>query len=80
MRLPSIAVDGVCQPIAHRLLVEATSIAGGSANTEVTPEGFAFDQGGHVVFSHSKFFDDLIQTACVRCGTCLRNAPACLNL
>jgi len=42
------------------LLIEATDIAGGSARTDTTKEGFMFDQGGHVVFSHSKYFDDLV--------------------
>ena len=46
--------------------MEATDITGGSARTDVTAEGFAFDQGGHVIFSHSKYFDDLIASACTR--------------
>ena len=33
---------------------------GGSARTDMTLEGFLFDQGGHVVFSHSTYFDELI--------------------
>lgn len=37
--------------------------AGGLACTDVTPEGFLFDMGGHVIFSHYKYFDDLIDTA-----------------
>jgi hypothetical protein len=31
--------------------------AGGLACTDVTPEGFYFDMGGHVVFSHWDYFD-----------------------
>ena len=37
--------------------------AGGLACTDVTPEGFLFDMGGHVIFSHYKYFDDLIDEA-----------------
>ena len=33
---------------------------GGLACTDVTPEGFLFDMGGHVIFSHYKFFDELV--------------------
>eukprot|EP00042_Codosiga_hollandica_P042671 m.394984 g.394984 ORF g.394984 m.394984 type:complete len:539 (+) comp56382_c0_seq2:434-2050(+) len=44
-------------------LVEASDVAGGSARTDTTPEGFCFDQGGHVIYSHSKYFDDLLNTA-----------------
>ena len=34
--------------------------AGGAARTNVTAEGFLFDIGGHVIFSHSKYFDELL--------------------
>lgn len=34
--------------------------AGGLACTDVTPEGFLFDMGGHVIFSHYQYFDDLL--------------------
>ena len=34
------------------------------ACTDVTPEGFLFDMGGHVIFSHFQYFDDLIDQAC----------------
>lgn len=62
-------------PPAHPLLRSAThpshcrrrpaqaSEAGGLACTDVTPEGFLFDMGGHVIFSHYQYFDDLIDTA-----------------
>ena len=33
---------------------------GGLACTDCTPEGFLFDMGGHVIFSHYKFFDELV--------------------
>jgi len=45
------------------LMVDATKQAGGNSRTDTTPEGFFFDQGGHVVFSHSKYFDELIDRA-----------------
>lgn len=35
--------------------------AGGLSSTPVTPENFLFDLGGHVIFSHFQFFDDLIE-------------------
>lgn len=37
--------------------------AGGLACTDVTPEGFLFDMGGHVIFSHYEYFDELLDTA-----------------
>lgn len=37
--------------------------AGGLACTDVTPEGFLFDMGGHVIFSHYQYFDGLIDKA-----------------
>ena len=29
----------------------------------VTPEGFLFDMGGHVIFSHAAYFDALVDAA-----------------
>lgn len=37
--------------------------AGGLACTDVTPEGFLFDMGGHVIFSHYQYFDELLDAA-----------------
>jgi len=37
--------------------------AGGLACTDVTPEGFLFDMGGHVIFSHYQYFDELVGAA-----------------
>ncbi len=45
------------------LLVDAFDEAGGLACTDVTPEGFLFDMGGHVIFSHFEYFDQLIDAA-----------------
>ncbi|KAB5585825.1 UDP-galactopyranose mutase [Coniochaeta sp. 2T2.1] len=45
------------------LIVDANDKAGGLASTDVTPEGFLYDVGGHVIFSHYKYFDDCIDEA-----------------
>ncbi len=45
------------------LLVDAAPEAGGLACTDVTPEGFLFDMGGHVIFSHYDYFDQLLDAA-----------------
>ena len=45
------------------LLIDAFDEAGGLACTDVTPEGFLFDMGGHVIFSHYDYFDQLIDKA-----------------
>lgn len=45
------------------LLVEGDDTPGGLASTDITPEGFLFDMGGHVIFSHYQYFDDLLNAA-----------------
>lgn len=45
------------------LLIDGFHEAGGLASTDVTPEGFLFDLGGHVIFSHYNYFDQLIDAA-----------------
>ncbi|EFW98470.1 udp-galactopyranose mutase [Grosmannia clavigera kw1407] len=45
------------------LIVDANDKAGGLASTDVTPEGFLYDVGGHVIFSHYKYFDDCLDEA-----------------
>ncbi|KAK9815579.1 hypothetical protein WJX72_006193 [[Myrmecia] bisecta] len=45
------------------LLIDQADEAGGLACTDVTPEGFLFDMGGHVIFSHYQYFDELIDAA-----------------
>ncbi|KAL1901482.1 hypothetical protein Sste5346_001889 [Sporothrix stenoceras] len=45
------------------LIVDANEKAGGLASTDVTPEGFLYDVGGHVIFSHYKYFDDCLDEA-----------------
>jgi len=53
------------QQLKHKdwLLIDAFAEAGGLACTDVTPEGFLFDMGGHVIFSHYDYFDQLIDAA-----------------
>ncbi|KAF5978630.1 UDP-galactopyranose mutase [Fusarium bulbicola] len=45
------------------LIVDSSDKAGGLASTDTTPEGFLYDVGGHVIFSHYKYFDDCIDEA-----------------
>jgi protoporphyrinogen oxidase len=42
-------------------IVERAQHAGGHASSEVDPQGFTWDQGGHVVFSHFGEFDRLLE-------------------
>lgn len=48
------------------MLVDSNETPGGLASTDVTPEGFLYDVGGHVIFSHYKYFDDCIDEALPR--------------
>jgi hypothetical protein len=50
------------QPYPPSPLRQASE-AGGLACTDVTPQGFLFDMGGHVIFSHYAYFDDLLDAA-----------------
>ncbi|KXT14747.1 hypothetical protein AC579_4409, partial [Pseudocercospora musae] len=45
------------------MIVDSNDVPGGLASTDVTPEGFLYDVGGHVIFSHYKYFDDVIDEA-----------------
>ncbi|EAQ86660.1 conserved hypothetical protein [Chaetomium globosum CBS 148.51] len=45
------------------MIIDANEKAGGLASTDITPEGFLYDVGGHVIFSHYKYFDDCINEA-----------------
>ena len=50
--------------------------AGGLACTDVTPEGFLFDMGGHVIFSHWDYFDQVRMPS----HACMcRQTVACLH-
>lgn len=51
------------QGICSWALVDSECEAGGFACTDVTKEGFLFDMGGHVIFSHYDYFDQLIDSA-----------------
>lgn len=44
-------------------LYEATEHAGGLASSVIDARGFTWDLGGHVLFSHYKYFDALMVTA-----------------
>ena len=41
------------------VMLEARDKVGGLASSETSPNGFTYDIGGHVLFSHYKYFDDL---------------------
>ncbi|RDL41356.1 Uncharacterized protein BP5553_01335 [Venustampulla echinocandica] len=45
------------------MIIDCNETPGGLASTDVTPEGFLYDVGGHVIFSHYKYFDDCIDEA-----------------
>jgi protoporphyrinogen oxidase len=61
------------------MIIDSNETPGGLASTDVTPEGFVsrcnhgrvslangtqlYDVGGHVIFSHYKYFDDCIDEA-----------------
>ncbi|KAH9847065.1 UDP-galactopyranose mutase [Lenzites betulinus] len=45
------------------LLVDSNAKPGGLASTDTTAEGFLYDVGGHVIFSHYKYFDDCLDEA-----------------
>lgn len=48
------------------LVVDASKHVGGLASTDVTSEGFLFDVGGHVIFSHYQYFDQCLDEALPR--------------
>jgi UDP-galactopyranose mutase len=52
------------QELGHRnfRLLEARSKVGGLASSETSPNGFTYDIGGHVLFSHYQYFDRLFDT------------------
>jgi protoporphyrinogen oxidase len=45
------------------LLCESSSHAGGLASSVVDPHGFTWDLGGHVLFSHYRYFDAVMSRA-----------------
>ncbi|HWJ24624.1 MAG TPA: NAD(P)-binding protein, partial [Gemmatimonadaceae bacterium] len=49
------------QELGYRnfLMLEARDKVGGLASSETSPNGFTYDIGGHVLFSHYKYFDAL---------------------
>lgn len=44
-------------------LYEAAPHAGGLASSVIDPQGFTWDLGGHVLFSHYRYFDDVMDRA-----------------
>ncbi|HET9887732.1 MAG TPA: FAD-dependent oxidoreductase [bacterium] len=44
------------------LVLEAADKPGGLASSETTPRGFTYDIGGHVLFSHFRYFDELFDS------------------
>jgi protoporphyrinogen oxidase len=44
-------------------LFESSSEPGGLASSVVDAQGFTWDIGGHVLFSHYQYFDELVKTA-----------------
>jgi len=51
--------------------------AGGLACTDETKEGFLFDMGGHVIFSHYQYFDELIDAAIGELQSCFARCQLC---
>lgn len=49
--------------IQNWMLVDKARHPGGLSRTDKTPEGFLFDMGGHVIFSHYRYFDELLEAA-----------------
>ncbi|KAJ5278977.1 UDP-galactopyranose mutase-like protein [Penicillium angulare] len=45
------------------LIIDSNEKSGGLASTDTTPEGFLYDVGGHVIFSHYNYFDDCLNEA-----------------
>ncbi|KAI0819719.1 UDP-galactopyranose mutase [Trametes gibbosa] len=45
------------------LLIDCNEKPGGLASTDITPEGFLYDVGGHVIFSHYDYFDNCLDEA-----------------
>ncbi|KAJ3149614.1 hypothetical protein HDU89_003667 [Geranomyces variabilis] len=45
------------------MVVDSAPEVGGLASTDVTDEGFLFDVGGHVIFSHYAYFDNCLDQA-----------------
>src|SRR5208337_1992056 len=48
--------ERACPPSIY----EKTDDVGGHATSHVDKQGFVWDEGGHVIFSHYKYFDNLI--------------------
>ena len=60
--MSTLAREHIAKAGGFHVMVQAEE-AGGLACTDVTPEGFLFDMGGHVIFSHYQYFDELVDAA-----------------
>lgn len=54
------------QELGHKnfVVLDQATRAGGLARSDVDEEGFYWDYGGHVVFSHYEYFDKVLDNAC----------------
>ena len=60
-RIDSLQKQGLAS--TSYLVLDAMDDAGGLASTDTTAEGFLFDRGGHVIFSHYSYFDQALKQA-----------------
>jgi protoporphyrinogen oxidase len=53
------------QQLGHEnwILLEKSNEAGGLARSVVDKNGFVWDMGGHVIFSHYRYFDELLEAS-----------------
>lgn len=61
-RIDDLQRQGLAPDYSY-LMVDIMEEAGGLASTDTTQEGFLFDVGGHVIFSHYSYFDQALKQA-----------------
>lgn len=61
-RIIDLQKQGLASSTSY-LVLDAMEEAGGLASTDTTAEGFLFDVGGHVIFSHYSYFDQALKQA-----------------
>ncbi len=59
-RLHELAQRQMIDPGLSWLLAEQTAGAGGMAASVTDGEGFTWDLGGHIIYSHYRYFDDFV--------------------
>lgn len=59
-RLSELARRQVLNPATDWLLTEQAPVPGGMAASENDAQGFTWDLGGHVVYSHYRYFDAML--------------------